>query len=159
MADDAVVSARQVDAVLAACRGLVAISVQSLASVEGIVDATQLRALVVVASRGKVSLGELAAGAGLTLSTASRLCDRLVAAGLMHREDDPANRRQLVLTLTQDGKRVVKQVTDHRRRAIEPLLRALSEERRHELTDALEELMRAGAEPSERDLWALGWTT
>jgi DNA-binding MarR family transcriptional regulator len=159
MADNSAVSTREVDAVLAACRGLVAISVRSLASVEGVVDATQLRALVVVASRGSVSLGELAAGAGLTLSTASRLCDRLVAGGLMHRQDDPANRRQLVLTLTQDGKRVVKQVTDSRRRAIEPLLRALPEGRRRVLADALEELMEAGGEPSERDLWAVGWTT
>ena len=45
---------------------------------------------------------------GLHLTRASRLCDRLVAAGLLDRADDPANRRQLTLTLTPDGERVVR---------------------------------------------------
>ena len=49
---------------LAACRVLVALSAQSIAAVEDAADVTQVRALVVISSRGSVSLGELAAAAG-----------------------------------------------------------------------------------------------
>jgi DNA-binding MarR family transcriptional regulator len=153
------VSAEEVDAVLRACRVLVAISAQSIAAAEEVVDLTQFRALVVVASHDVASLGQLAEAAGLSLSTASRLCDRLVAAGLLHRADDPANRRQLALTLTGAGKRVVGQVMDSRRRAVEPILRKLPKERRAALVAALEEFAAASGEPASRDMWALGWTS
>jgi DNA-binding MarR family transcriptional regulator len=153
------VSSEEVDAVLNACRALVAISAQSIAVAEDFVDLTQFRALVVVASQNVASLGQLAAAAGLSLSTASRLCDRLVAAGLLHRADDPTNRRQLALTLTEAGKRVVGQVMESRRRAVEPILRKLPKQRRAALVAALEDFAAASGEPPARDLWALGWTT
>jgi DNA-binding MarR family transcriptional regulator len=61
--------------------------------VEDVADLTQVRALVVVASRGSVTLGELATAANLHLTRAIRLCDRMVVKGLLNRVDDPANRR------------------------------------------------------------------
>ena len=73
------------DAVLAASRSLVAISALSIATVADRVDVVQLRVLVVIASRGRCTLGELADAADLHVSTASRTCDRLVAQGLLHR--------------------------------------------------------------------------
>jgi DNA-binding MarR family transcriptional regulator len=153
------VPSEEVDAVLAACRVLVAISARSIAKVGTAVDATQLRALVVVASNEGMSLGNLAAAAGLSLSTASRLCDRLVAGGLVNRADDPANRRQLALTLTDAGSRVVRQVTDNRRQALEPILRKLPRQRRAALVAALKEFTAASGEAAEQDLWSLGWAT
>ena len=152
-------SSTEVDAVLKACRVLVAISAQSIAVAEEYVDLTQFRALVVIASYRVASLGQLAAAAGLSLSTASRLCDRLVAAGLLHRADDPANRRQLALTLTDAGKRVVGQVMESRRQAVEPILHKLPKQRRAALVAALEEFVAASGEPPVRDMWALGWLT
>jgi DNA-binding MarR family transcriptional regulator len=139
---------------------LVAVSARSIASVadEGI-DITQFRALVIVASRRAVSLGELATSAGLNLSTASRMCDRLVGMNLLHRAEDPANRRQLVLTSTDQGRRIVSRVTRRRRTAIEPMLRKLPKARRALLVDLLEELAVAGGVPAEHDLWAMGWTS
>lgn len=149
----------EADAVLAACRILVTLSAQSIAAVEGIADVSQVRALVVISSRGSVSLGELAAAANLHPSKASRLCDRMVAEGLIHRADDPGNRRQLILTLTPGGEQVVRTVMQHRRAAIAPILAQLTKPRRAELVSVLQEFAAAGGEPSEPDMWAMGWTT
>lgn len=148
---------------LAACRVLVAISAQSIAAVEDVADLIQVRALVVVASRGAVSLGELSEAANIHLTRASRLCDRLVMKGLLNRADDPANRRQLILTLTPAGQEVVDEVMRRRRKAIQPILERMGERmtkpRRAELTVLLNEFATAGGQPSDPDLWAMGWTT
>jgi DNA-binding MarR family transcriptional regulator len=149
----------EADAVLAACRILVKLSAQSIAAVEGVADVAQVRALVVISRRGSVSLGELAAAANLHVTRASRLCDRLVADGLICRVDDPANRRQLILTLTPSGERVVRTVMQHRRAAITPILARLTKQRRAELVSVLREFAAAGGEPSDHELWAMGWTT
>ncbi|MDQ2846305.1 MAG: MarR family transcriptional regulator [Actinomycetota bacterium] len=150
-------------AVLGACRVLVAVSAQSIAAVGDVADLTQVRALVIVASRGSVSLGELATAANIHLTRASRLCDRLVAKGLINRADDPADRRQLILTLTPTGGRVVDTVMKRRRQVIEPMLarmrRQMTGHRRAELVSLLQDFAAAGGEPSDPDLWAMGWTT
>jgi DNA-binding MarR family transcriptional regulator len=147
------------DAVLAACRLLVAITVQSLATVEDEVNVTQLRILVVVASRGVTTLSELATATGLHLSSASRICDRMVHDGLLVRADDPDDRRSLRLTLTDRGADVVGRVARARRDAIKPVLARMSRQRRAELVSLLEEFTAAGGEPADTHLWALGWAT
>lgn len=148
---------------LAASRVLVAISAQSLAAVEDIADLTEVRALVAIASKGSSSLSELAKGTNIHLTRASRLCDRLVATGLVNRADDPSDRRQLTLTLTPLGKQVVHKVMRRRREAFQPILDRMSEEisiqRRAEITSLLLEFATTGGEPSDPDLWAMGWTT
>ncbi|HEV7206038.1 MAG TPA: MarR family transcriptional regulator [Jatrophihabitans sp.] len=149
----------EIDAVQAACRVLVAISAQSIAAVEDEVDLAQFRALVVMAGRGSVSLGELAVAVRLHLSTASRMCDRLVGLGLIDRTDDPHNRRQLVLTLTRKGSRLVADVMSRRRAALEPVVRRLPPDRRSQLVSVLREFSQAGDEPADTDLWFMGWAT
>jgi DNA-binding MarR family transcriptional regulator len=153
----------ETEAVLAACRVLVAISARSIAEVEDVADLTQVRALVVIASRGSVSLSELSEAMNIHLTRASRLCDRLVVKGLINRADDPANRRQLTLTLTPDGERVVQEVMRRRREAIKSLMDRLSKhmtkQRRADVALLLREFAAAGGEPSDPDLWAMGWTT
>jgi DNA-binding MarR family transcriptional regulator len=149
----------EIEAMLAACRVLVAISAQSIAAVDDTVDMPQFRALVVMASRGSVTLGALADAAGMNLSTASRLCDRLVSMGLLNRADDPANRRQLQLTLTEAGHRVVTRAMDKRRAALQPIMARLPQHSRAQLVELLTEFADAGGEPPDRDLWSLGWPT
>ena len=119
--------------------------------------------MVVIASRGSVSLSELSEAMNIHLTRASRLCDRLVVNGLINRADDPANRRQLTLTLTPDGERVVQEVMRRRREAIKSLMDRLSKhmtkQRRADVALLLREFAAAGGEPSDPDLWAMGWTT
>jgi DNA-binding MarR family transcriptional regulator len=93
---------------------LVAISAHSIAAVEDIVDLTQLRALVIVSSRGTPSLSELADAVRLHLSRASRMCGRMVGGGLQDRAQDPANRRQVMLTATEQGHAIVASVIAQR---------------------------------------------
>jgi DNA-binding MarR family transcriptional regulator len=143
---------------LAACRVLVAVSARSIAAVQDMVDPVQFRALVVIASRRSMSLGELGEAAGLNLSTASRLCDRLVQAELVDRSDDPDNRRQLRLTLTDNGHQLVATVMARRREALALILQRIPTPRRLELVAVLREFASAGGETNERDLWSLGWT-
>jgi DNA-binding MarR family transcriptional regulator len=149
----------ELDAVLAACRLLVAVSASSIASAEDTVDLPQFRALVIVSSRGVVSLAELADAAGMNMSTASRTGDRLVAKNLLHRAEDPHNRRQLQLTLTHSGQNLVAQAMRRRRAALRPMLAKLPRQRRAELVRVLGELAEAGGELSDRDLWWMGWTS
>lgn len=153
----------EVETVLAACRVLVAVSARSIAAVEDVADLTQVRALVVIASQGSVSLRELSEATNIHLTRASRLCDRLVAKRLVNRADDPANRRQLTLTLTSGGEEVVREVMRRRWDAIRPILNRMSEQmtkqRRDDLVALLDEFAVAGGEPSDPDLWAMGWTT
>jgi DNA-binding MarR family transcriptional regulator len=153
----------ETEAVLAACRVLVAVSAQSITAVEDVADLLQVRALVVVASQGSVSLSELSEAMNIHLTRASRLCDRLVLKGLVNRADDPANRRQLTLTLTPDGEQVVQEVMRRRREAIGSILDRMREQmtkqRRADMALLLQEFAVAGGEPSDPDLWAMGWTT
>jgi DNA-binding MarR family transcriptional regulator len=152
--------ASEADAVLAACRLLVGISVSSMLTVEDRVNLVQLRILTMLASREPVTLSELAEAVGLHLSRASRACDRLVGTGLVAREDDPADRRSLRLTLTDEGRAIVAEVTRARRAAVQPALRRLEAAERADLVAALERFTAvAGGEPADAHLWAMGWTT
>jgi DNA-binding MarR family transcriptional regulator len=152
--------AADTDAVLAACRLLVGISVSSMAAVEAQVNLVQLRVLTMLASCEPVTLSELATAVGLHLSRASRGCDRLVETGLVAREDDPADRRSLRLTLTDEGRATVAEVTRARRAAVQPALRRLEAAERADLVAALERFTAvAGGEPADAHLWAMGWTT
>jgi DNA-binding MarR family transcriptional regulator len=147
-----------VDAVLDACRSLVAIAAWSVDAVADEVDLVQLRILVVLATRGVSSLRELADAAHLHLTRASRACDRLVGKKLISRSDDPDDRRVLRLELTPAGRQLVQTVVDARRDAIAPVLAAMSTTRRAELVRSLRAFAVASGEVGHGDLSALAWT-
>lgn len=149
----------EVEAVLDACRVLVAITARSMAATSEVTDLLHLRALVVLWSRPSLSLGELADAVGIHLTRASRLCDRLVTRGLVDRADDPVNRRQLVLRLTPAGHEVVQHVMHERAEEIRPILARMSATGRASLVSSLGEFARAADGLAAHDLWALGWDT
>src|SRR4029450_7333264 len=60
----------------------------------------QLSALLVVERAGGVNLRGLAGALGMLLSSASRLCDRLVASGMVERIPGRVDRREIALYLT-----------------------------------------------------------
>lgn len=156
-ADD--VADSELNVILGVCRVLVAVSAQSIAAVESVADLTQVRILVTVASRGSASLGTVAEAAGIHISKASRLCDRLVRAGLLDRADDPNDRRQLTLTLTSDGRRIVRTVGSRRQAEIARILARMTPRRRAVLVSALGDFADAADEPRDAALWSMGWTT
>jgi DNA-binding MarR family transcriptional regulator len=157
--DAAQPSAEQIDAVLLASRALVAVAAQSVAGVEDRVTLPQLRVLVMIASRGPQNLASVAAGLGVHASNGTRMCDKLVNAGLLHRSDDPTDRRNLVLQLTPSGQQLVQNMTEHRRTAIANILAKMPAQLRRDLVPALLAFAEGAREIRASEAWALGWTT
>lgn len=146
-----------VTAVLIASRVLVAVSARSLAQLDETVTITQFRTLVVLDSRESMNLNSLADELAVSSSTAARMIDRLVTAGLVTRRDNPTNRREVVLGLSREGKRLVDTVTDRRRTEIASIVSAMPPERRAELVAALRTFADAAGEPQLASTSALGW--
>ena len=142
-----------------AARALVGISARSLVDVDDVVTPPQLRVLVMIASRGPLNLGAVARGLGVHPSNATRACDRLVVAGLLDRRDDPADRRNLLLQLTEEGRTLVDQIMDRRRHAIAEVLARMPALQRTALIPVLVTFAEAAGEMDDEHLWSLGWTT
>ncbi|MGI8881457.1 MAG: MarR family winged helix-turn-helix transcriptional regulator [Jatrophihabitans sp.] len=142
---------RLVTALLTASRVLVGVSAQSLADVEDAVTLTQFRSLVVLDSHAEVNLNYLADQLGVNASTAMRTIDRLLAAGLVTRQDNPANRREVLLGLTPDGVSLVRRVTHRRRREIARIAAGMPASERTGLVRALRAFAVAASEPDSRD--------
>ncbi|AWK09101.1 MarR family transcriptional regulator [Streptomyces spongiicola] len=148
-------------AVLTASRLLVAVSARSLAAVEDRVTLPQFRLLVVLSTRGPAKLVVLAERLGVNPSTAMRMIDRLITAGLADRQTNPENRRETVLRLTPEGRALVEDVTDRRRREIATIVERMAGEQRAALVGALTAFNEAGGEPSapaaDSAMYPLGW--
>lgn len=67
------------------------------------VTMSQAKVLYLVAAARGMRMSELAGRLGVSISTTSGLVDRLVDHGLLARHDDPADRRQVVVTITPTG--------------------------------------------------------
>jgi DNA-binding MarR family transcriptional regulator len=116
-------------------------------AVEGIgssVPSVQLRALLIIDGAGALNLNQLARGLGASASASSRLCDRMAAAGLLSRERAEGSRREIVLVLTESGRRLAGWVRERRRGALDDLLAAMGAEGREALIQGLRELSAAG---------------
>jgi DNA-binding MarR family transcriptional regulator len=146
-----------VTAVLTASRALVGVSARSLAEVEDTVTITQFRTLVVLDNLGHINLLALAEELDVNSSTAMRMIDRLLVAGLVTRQENPDNRREVLLGLTADGTRLVETVTRRRRAEIAKIVTAMPAERRAELVTALHSFADAASEPLARPPSTLGW--
>ncbi|NKQ52522.1 MarR family transcriptional regulator [Amycolatopsis sp. K13G38] len=136
------------DAVLTASRLLVAVSARSIASVDESITIPQFRLLVVLDTQGPLKLTALAEHLAVNPSTATRMVDRLVSADLVSRTANPASRRELVVTLTDGGAAVVRQVTQRRRAEITRIVGRMPATTRRGLVRALTAFTEAGDEPA-----------
>ncbi|MGI5272750.1 MarR family winged helix-turn-helix transcriptional regulator [Nonomuraea sp. CA-218870] len=144
-------------AVLTATRLLVGIAARSLGAVAERVTLSQFRMLVVLATRGQTKLVTMAELLNVNPSTAMRMADRLAAAGLVVREVNPLNRRESLMRLTPEGRRVVDEVTARRRAEIAAIVARMSPEQCRSLVTAMNAFNAAGAEPPEGGPHPLGW--
>lgn len=148
-----------VSALLTASRALVGVSARSLGKVEDAVTITQFRTLVVLEGHGDTRLNQLAERLGVTPSTAMRMVDRLIAARLVTREANKADRREVLIGLTDEGARLVREVTERRRAEIAAIVAVMPQERRHDVVAALNAFAQAAGEaaPSVDTAARLGW--
>jgi DNA-binding MarR family transcriptional regulator len=144
------------DAVLLASRALVGVAVRSLEPVA--ITLPQFRALVLLAQHGPQNVGGLAELLAIHPSTATRLCDRLLALGHIERATSRESRREVTVVLSARGRALVRKVTVRRREEIQAVVAALSPARRAELVSGFEAFAAAAGERPD-DAWKLGWST
>jgi DNA-binding MarR family transcriptional regulator len=138
--------AGELDTLIAAARMFAGITAESIAQADASITLPQLRVLVLASRLGPLSATAVATALDVHLSTASRICDRLVQAGLLHRRDRPDDRRQLELTLTDEGRRELDKITEHRRRVFARILRRIDPAERSALAQALDRFIAASWE-------------
>ncbi|GAA4963673.1 DNA-binding MarR family transcriptional regulator [Nonomuraea thailandensis] len=135
-----------VEAVLTASRALVGVAARSIAAAGGDVTLPQYRALVLMAARGPQRLIDLADALDVNRSTATRMCDRLVAKQLVRRSRLPSDRRTLRIALTAQGRALVDGVTQKRKADLARILNQLTQEQRAAVVAALSAFAEAADE-------------
>jgi DNA-binding MarR family transcriptional regulator len=128
------------EALLAALRWAMAISVRA-ADELGDVSPVQLRALTVLQESAGANLNDLATAMGVTVSTTSRLVDRLVAAGLVDRKPSPQTRREISLALTPAGRGRLQRYDRLRLAEARASLDAVPPEERESVVTGLQQLI------------------
>lgn len=134
------------DVLLGVARLVMDVSVRAAAELGGL-SPVQLRALTILRAASGGKLATLAAGMGVSVSTASRLVDRLVSAGWVLREQSSRTRREVSLTLTAAGADVLTRYDERRLADLRVRLAQVPSDRRDAVTAALAEL--AGATPGD----------
>lgn len=94
-----------------AARALLNISARASMELPNSVSITQLRGLAAVHEHGPCTLSSFADALMMSTSSASRLVDRLTAAGLLDRQPAPTSRREVRLQITPRGQRLLHQHT------------------------------------------------
>jgi DNA-binding MarR family transcriptional regulator len=103
----------------------------------------QLRVLFRLRNRGPMPSSQLASGLGVTLPTVSSVIDRLAGKGLVDRNDDPSDRRRVIVGVTAAGRETVERVQQGRRARLARALEALEEQEVSALVAGLEALATA----------------
>jgi DNA-binding MarR family transcriptional regulator len=111
------------------------------------VSTTQLRALAIIERNNEMTISALAGELGTLLSSASRLCDRLEAAGLICRDTDPADRRSVAVSLSRNGRAVFAQLRDRRQAEFARVLSEMPAAARQALIEGLAGFQAAVGEP------------
>ncbi|MGW2959176.1 MarR family winged helix-turn-helix transcriptional regulator [Streptomyces sp. NPDC001220] len=111
----------------------------------------QLRALRILEEEPGLNLTALAVGMEIGLPTASRLCGRLEAAGLLERVLHPRKRREVRLLLTRQGHQVLDDMASHRARALAVVLESMEPAAREALRQGLQGFLAAAQDRAAHD--------
>ena len=133
----------EIDVLMDTSRVITAALVRSLTSIGNTVTVAQLRVLVLLSSRRATNLTKVAARLGVNASNASRTCEQLVALGLVERAENLEDRRNLDLSLTAEGHRLLRDVMRRREQLLSQVLVQMSDTSRRRLTSALRDFNRA----------------
>ncbi|CAM3516888.1 MarR family winged helix-turn-helix transcriptional regulator [Nocardioides zeicaulis] len=115
---------RAAEALLAASRLMMGITLRAVAAAPVALTVPQHRVLVTVADT-RLRVGALADDLGVNQSNASRIVDRLAAQGLVRRTRDEDDGRAWLVELTPEGRGVLATVQEHRRAALLEVVRRL----------------------------------
>ena len=132
------------------------VAVRSLEPVS--ITLQQYRTLVLLSEHGPQNVGGLAELLAIHPSTATRLCDRLLASGYIERATSRESRREVTVVLSTRGRALVRKVTVRRREEIRAIVTVLSPAERVALVGGFEAFAAALGERPD-DAWKLGWTS
>jgi MarR family transcriptional regulator, organic hydroperoxide resistance regulator len=76
------------------------------------VPLAQLKSLFLIHIRGSLTVRDLALNLGVTPGNVTSIGDRLVEKGLLERNEDPNDRRLVLLELTDKGRKTVSDIRD-----------------------------------------------
>ena len=116
------------------------------------VPPAQLRVLTIVAANRHTNMSRLAEALEVVPSSASRLCDRLEATGLLRRVPDPRDRREVRLLLTASARKLLDELRERRRQALAEVLERMPAGDRQELVHALRSFSDARGEAEDKAL-------
>lgn len=136
-------------AVEQAGQAYVRVANRALLALPAPVTAPQLRALLIVQQSPGVSMGVLAAQLGVKPPTATQLCDRLEAAGLLDRQPAAHSRRVVLLRLTPAGRRLLAGLARVRRDDLAQVLARMTEPEQAALLTGLLAFTRGAAPDQE----------
>jgi DNA-binding MarR family transcriptional regulator len=103
----------------------------------------QAKVLYLVLAAGRLRMSELAARLGTGPSSASEVVDRLVELELLDRAVDPADRRQVVVTVTGAGTALLEHFRELNERQLRALLVRLEPDELDAVLSAIDVLDRA----------------
>ena len=109
----------------------------------------QLSALLVVERAEGVNLRGLAGELRMLLSSASRLCDRLVASGMVERVPGRVDRREIALYLTPSSRQLLDELRRTRQQMVAAVLQRMSTAGRAALIRGLTEFSAAANETGQ----------
>lgn len=104
---------------------------------------TQGHTITEVAACGSISLNELAGRLNMDKSFMSKNVDDLVKKGYLKREQDPSDRRYVIIRLTEKGEQLQTQIERQSRNKFAELLAGIQQEERQMVIKGLEVLNRA----------------
>ena len=146
-----------VSAILGASWVLVGTSTRSLAEVDDSLTVTQFRTLAVLGRAGQTNLQGLADELQVNASTAMRMVDRLVGVGLVNRQENPATRREVVLSLSPTGEQIFEKVMEKRREWVRDIVMKMPSGDRKTLVKALTSFATAAGSSGRATPGTLGW--
>jgi DNA-binding MarR family transcriptional regulator len=141
-----------VEALLATGRVMVGLTARSIALLDADVTLPQFRTLVILA-HGPRRTTDLAADLGVTPSTVSRTCDRLVRRELARRFRREEDRRASWIALTEAGKTLIGSVMRQRRAEVDRLARVARLRAPGTVASALGAFVAAAGELPEAEWW------
>lgn len=144
------------EAIILAGRAMAGVAARTVAEATDDLTLPQHRTLVVLAEQGPRHLADLAQALGVSPSTATRMCDRLVRKRLITRTRDEVDRREVDLALTNSGKALVDEVSHRRKSELRKLVADVPKQERERLIEALRGVATAAGEVPDTD-WTLGW--
>lgn len=110
----------------------------------------QLQTLVFLKKKGKSQMKEISDQFSITMPTATSLLDKLIDMKLVEREEDKNDRRIVIISLTESGKKILQEAIKNRNIKMSKLLSYLNFSDKKELLRIMGNLVKKLEEDHEK---------